>query len=166
MFTFKEFLEEELLLEGRDAPLYHGTSEDNLKEILKYNVLAAKTPQISSMFNGKKYDRYRDKHGQVWGVSLSRSLQTAKRFGRFVIELDQSKLIHRYKIVPFQWMNSELQGSGQRNHAARSSSKNKHSATEYEEFVLGSIRNVSDYIIAIHAPANLIKSDHPIFKPY
>lgn len=75
-----------LILEGRDAPLYHTTSFKNLMSILDSNTL-----KVGRTFaNGRKP-----------AVCFSRSIEFASSYGgNVIIEFDQQKLASKYKIVP------------------------------------------------------------------
>jgi hypothetical protein len=76
-------LNEALLNEGRDAPLFHWTREQSLFNIISSDYLTANPSNVPM------------------GVSTSRNLNTIFFNNRFaVLILNQSKLAQRYKIVP------------------------------------------------------------------
>jgi hypothetical protein len=121
--SFKEYLEE-----SRMAPLYHGTPLYRGRSILMSNILQAKNEAFEKRdhpFYGKKC------------VSTTRSLKYAIKFVEnyenaeniVVFEFDQRKLAQNYRIKPFNFWNSYRLGN-----------------TEYEEVILGDIRNVNSYI--------------------
>ncbi len=131
------------LFEGRDAPLYHGTSYENAKAILTSNLLKAQP-----LPEGDDWDT-RD----MPVISLSRSIQFVKDFiqrrikGKGVVfEVDQTKLAQRYKIKPWNYYaNAELSKS------ARVSSNTTGIHNEYEEFITRDITDFDSYLVAIHA---------------
>jgi hypothetical protein len=137
MLNFKQFLEE-----GRDAPLYHGT--DATLKILETNTL-----------KGTRSHSYQslmiDKDGEAKGVSLTRNIKVASQFQKWadhsnyaIFELDQKKLAQNHKIIPVNFWGA-LKGE-----PARSKSIPKDEVgSEYEEFVMGDIKNLDKYIIRI-----------------
>jgi len=90
--TFEEFL-----AEGRDAPLFHGTSTLKAESILKSNILKAN----KDWGNDKPH------------VSFTRTMSIAAEWAGYrgnlsdvvVFEFDQSKLIHRYSLFPINYGN-------------------------------------------------------------
>lgn len=170
MIGFKQHLEE-----SRSAPLYHGTSLDNAWEILKRDILQARshhTHKLLGFVRGKTKIAYSndfsDSEKVVSGVSLTRSFQKAKSFGPFIFELDQIKLTHNYKILPVQYFNTVSSMAGARTSRAQALYGKPGSSSEAEEFVLGSIKNIDKYIIALHVPKGMLEySTHPIAQmPY
>jgi hypothetical protein len=134
--SFKQFLEE-----GRDAPLYHSTPPNNLALICEKNCIQDNTTHLKS----KLYDRvggdgYKDgesKNRTVCGISLTRDKNSAKKWhtsnGTYLV-LDQRKLAQTHKIIPFNYF--------------RSITKN-HPNAEFEEFIIGSIKNLNRYLTKI-----------------
>ena len=117
---------ESVLTEGRDAPLYHGTSYSNAAAILAANIIEARTSQFLSGY----------KNRPTKGVSLSRNWRMSGGWGPVMFELDQRVLRHNHKIVPVNY-GQEI--------AARS--------TEYaeaEEFVVGPISELDRCLLAIY----------------
>lgn len=119
-----------LLTENR-ANLYHGTSIDNLYDILSMNVLLSKTSHMVRQGKSFRPDDV-DSFGYVEGVSLTRS----KRFAQdwvsnegAVLELDGNRLKQKHRIIPLDYYGNRR---------------------EAEEFVVGSIRNLDQFLIAIH----------------
>lgn len=109
----------DILIEGRDAPLYHGTSLDNAIEIMRtFVILGDTTHRID--------DRY------VSGVSLTRSYRYAEWWSRqesdigVVFELDQAALAARYKIIPWDIYGDGFMGPDLKRN-------------ETEEFLVGDI---------------------------
>lgn len=83
------------VLEGRDAPLYHGTQMPSLLSILF----------LSGVLNkGAHWGR----PGEPDGVRLTRSFKTARTFAEEqelpggVLELNQTVLAQRHKMVPYR----------------------------------------------------------------
>ena len=79
------------LFENNRATLFHGTSRNNIIDILSSNVLEART--TSATVNGKR----------VSGISLSRTYSVSALWGGthgMVLELDQNKLKANYRIHP------------------------------------------------------------------
>ena len=132
--NFKHYLEE-----GRDAPLYHGTSRGKADLIIKDNILRDYTHQ---MIGGKR----------IYGVSLTRNFDFASVFRSTmaVFELDQRKLAQRYKIQPYDWYFRD--GSP--------SEKRRTTKIEYEEFLAGTIMNLNKYITKIHIYENESETDN------
>ena len=85
-----ESLNEMVMLEGRDAPLYHGTQISNFIDILKTDTLKP----------GRIYNRDIKAGREHGSISLSRNKSAATEYGDVVFTLDQSKLSDNYKITP------------------------------------------------------------------
>ena len=154
MKTFQQFI-----TEGRDAPLYHGTSVADAVEIINTDEMEARTPQVHMGLFPQK-----PKH-VVKGISLSRNHRVASQFGPVVFEFDQRKLVHRHKIIPFQFADSEIAGYPKAI-AARSTEGSVTGAysAESEEFVIGPIRDVDKYITAIHVHYLVFKNMRSSFS--
>lgn len=89
MKTFKQ-----LITEGRDAPLYHGTYMHFAPQILDTNKLV-----------GSRRGEIHPKRGMpdlARGVSLTRSIRSALDWkpNGIVFELDQTKLTKNYRLIP------------------------------------------------------------------
>jgi hypothetical protein len=134
LLGFKEYL-----LEGRDAPLFHGSSSGNVNNMLEENMISSETLQ---KIDGKN----------LKGVSLTRSYKFAlthigpasfKHGYDVILELDQRLLSQNYKIIPFNWSPS-WKGPPKARYMDDLGS-------EFEEFVVGPIRNLNKYIVKIHA---------------
>lgn len=109
------------LVEGRDAPLYHGTSICNGANALHLNMLFAS-------------HAYED---DPFGVSLTRDLNVAKDFhGEVIFALDQRALAQRYKITPFAATAHDGMYHGKHTENA-----------EYEEVVHGNIVPLDHYLL-------------------
>lgn len=111
----------EVITEGRDAPLYHGTSLKNASKIMKTFVIRGDTIHCIE-----------DK--SVPGVSLTRSRKYAlwwaiQEFGTkqaVAFEFDQAALSARYRIIPFDIYGDGFMGP-------------ELTRRETEEFLVGSI---------------------------
>jgi len=128
------------LIEGRDAPLYHGSSVAGALSILKGDEIWAGTQHQKSALSGlgRKGD------APVFGVSLSRNMRTAFYFGAAVFEIDQRRLAQNYKIIPFDyWSAGNPKDISKRG-------KGPGNQYEYEEFCVGSIKPLRRYLRAIH----------------
>lgn len=132
-------LKDIFLIEGRDAPLYHGTSLGNALKIIKGN----------EIWGGTQHDLNRDDE-PVFGVSLTRSKHLAQGFAGnngVVFELDQAKLVQNHKLVPIDYWafhnpkKKSLRGLGPHVGGDR---------YEYEEFCVGSIEPLNRFLKAIH----------------
>ena len=137
----------EIIQESRSADLYHGTSPASAEEILKSNQLTANAPID---LNALPYMRGKQKHktltqGELKTVSFSRSMSAARSFAGgsprrmgitgVVFVFDQQAMWKKLgrRMTPYNDL-----------YATSGSTKNR--ATEYEEMVLGDIKNVDNYI--------------------
>jgi len=120
------------LMEGRDAPLYHGTHYIPAIRILEQNAIQADTVQ-----------RIMDYLHDERGVSLSRLRNSALKFGEVLFVLDQTKLSHNFKIYPVDFFaySAEPENRGQ--------GRRQGDYNEAEEFVAGSIEPLSKYLLEI-----------------
>lgn len=117
-------LHESVLMEGRDAPLFHGTNPHSAVRILQDNKIEAHT---------KHFDAEHQALWRVPGVSLSRDYRAAKGFGGIVFVIDQTKLAQTKQITPVSyWGKSEEPGMVGKHHR-------EDQFAEAEEFVTGSI---------------------------
>jgi hypothetical protein len=144
--NFKQYLEE-----GRDAPLYHGTSVDLAQNILKHNTLSAITHH-RHIKNNK-----RDKSIKV--ISLSRNISFVlkwmkRRFDSYdpfvIFELDQRRLSQKYKIIPYNHFGDNQYFDGKA--AARQQNdlyKIDFPINQYEENVIGDIKTFNRYLTKI-----------------
>lgn len=163
MISFKQFI-----TEARMAPLYHGTSTMFARTILNDNELDGRTlqhqPEMFKQKHKRKYTSPLSNHpGEVVGVSLSRSMKVSKRFGAVIFELDQQKLIQRYKVTPINYFQtlgavmSDMVVPGARGKIAAD--------VEYEEFVLGSIKPLSKYLKCVWVPGESLKKAYETSYP-
>jgi hypothetical protein len=131
MKSFKDYL-----IEGRDAPLYHGTDFHSAALIIQTNKMKA---------TNRHYD------GKGNAVSMTRNMKYAFRFPLWagdayddndvvVFELDQRKLAQRYKIVSFAF---DI-GTG------RSMARGPNEMSEFEERVYSNIANINNFITKIY----------------
>lgn len=139
MITFKQYLSE-----ARLAPLYHGTSIDNAKAILKSNVMRTNRPEIGFGVQSKtsaiSFTRA-IKYAMTW------ALESLHENEAVILEFDQQKLAQRYKIVPFNFWSTE-EGRGMSMSDAHLKTR-KRGYTESEERVTKDITNVNQYIKTI-----------------
>lgn len=141
MISFKSYL-----TESRSAPLYHGTETLNGIEILYDNV----------MNTGKLREPGLDKQT----VSLTRDFTFARNWisekgfvSGVIFEFDQRKLAQRYKIVPYSFFGQKVMGymksaremPNSRVHT-NAKGKNYNFNNQFEEAVIGPIKNVKSYI--------------------
>ena len=140
------------LFEGRDAPLYHGTSLHTAALILTENVFRAKTAHEDSRLSGLGGNISFGSTGenQVYGVSLTREYQKGLDFGNVSFEIDQRRLAQTNKIIPFDFWGANLKSPSLRGHNPY---KNADSY-EFEEFCVGEIKPATKYIIAIYMKQN------------
>jgi hypothetical protein len=157
MIKLKQYLEE-----GRDAPLYHGTSVARAASIIEDNKLVGKT-------NHTIINNY--KKNIIKGVSLSRDFKASVYlvFHEFdhnscvVFEFDQRKLTQRHSVKPLNYYHTtypELNGRPTKGLGARRMDSRMHRGemnNESEEFLVGDIKNVSNYIVKIHVCSDLTK---------
>lgn len=127
------------LLEGRDAPLYHGTSMWVAEEILSADALSAHTRHKLPLVDKT-----------VMGVSLSRSLRTSRRFGSVIFELDQSKLARKHRIVPIDYFHNRHSRTLDPDEVDPNYERRRGGYAEAEEFVVGDIKKLSRYLRAVH----------------
>jgi hypothetical protein len=134
----------EILTEGRDAPLYHFTRYPDIVEIILSDSLNNVTPQI---VNGK----------DVKGVSLTRD----KRFnwtGDIRLMIDQKKLSQRFKLSPVDYFAGPYFKDKKDFHSGYIGletgygdkfDRRKGKWAEYEEFVIGKIKPLHNYLVRI-----------------
>jgi hypothetical protein len=131
--------------EGRDAPLYHGTSAMLAADIIRQDAITA------------GYNEVRLANGDiVEGVSLTRDPRVALRFGPVVFELDQAKLVRDgHRMVPHDhWGTGSDELSG--DDATDTAPLRTGIRYEAEELVVGSIEDLSRYLRAIHFDASVL----------
>ena len=96
----------DLILEGRDAPLYHGIREWNhALQALNNNEIAATSSQRFWKNGQRLKDDHPDYENSFWmkGVSMTRSKRFAFGWASIVFVIDQTILSKNYKIIPFNW---------------------------------------------------------------
>lgn len=100
----------EIITEGRDAPVYHGYDYGKVKWAdlaLSSNKLAATSTQRFWKDGKRRKDNDPEYKKSFWmkGISTTRDVQYAAAWGYagVVFQFDQSKLAHKYKIIPFSW---------------------------------------------------------------
>ena len=120
MISFKTFL-----FEARMAPLYHGTTLPNLRNILQFGIVSVTTHIYSALMQskfrgnatykepGRDIEKFPDFYQ---GVSLTRDKQFALSWSgtkgssgiSLAIQLDQQALASRYKIIPINYWNKTI----------------------------------------------------------
>jgi hypothetical protein len=122
------------IVEGRDAPLYHGCSVYAAIQMLNQNRIDARTVQLANDL--------RRLGEPTEGVSLARSRTIARRFGHVVLQLDQRRLAQRYRILPIDYwgLSPEVKIQDSRRHGQYA---------EAEEFVVGPIEPLAPLLQAI-----------------
>jgi hypothetical protein len=160
MITFKDFLDEGV----NDHFLYHGTTIDMFKKILKDNALKPVTVQFPEVFHAT-HNEYKNKyittpefHGHTGtrkkhyaGISLTRDIKFAWKYAEgkankaweepsVILQFDHRKLRNRLKIMPISYWGGKTGIDA-----------------EYEEFVVGGIPNMSSYLTAIIVPQDLLQ---------
>ena len=141
----------DVILEGRDAPLYHFADEAKISHLTQYDELEGNWEHDLSQWLGKR----------VTGISLTRNKRLlandSSKWAR--IELDQTKLTQRYRLIPLEgdyahWLAGQLSPS-QLNTLVKNPTMQKDQSSRYrfrrgldwnEEFLLGSIKPASKYI--------------------
>lgn len=156
MISFKDFL-----IEVRSAPLYHGTNMEGLLGILRQNKISSGSydsikmhSQHSSMNDRGTISTSRDlKFAKYWSARIS-GLWMDDEFEErtVVIELDREKIRHRVKIIPYNHFPTRgtRRDHGQRWISGPSNSPKGLDGNQYEERLIGSLKEADKYIIKIH----------------
>jgi len=124
----------EFIMESRSADLYHGTDLSGALGIIKSNKISGNH-----------------------GVSLSRDIRVAPRFGNVVLSINQNLL--------YRDIGKRLKPQIDLDY---NSGKGPNQATEYEEYVTGTIENANKYITKISIivpPENINDIDIGKYKP-
>ena len=145
----------QVIAEGRDAPLYHGTTFASAKEILRTGLLnggefSADKYRLpaTSMTRSPQFAVNWMKHNDVQGLELYiddegfQSIRTIIRTTDVVLVFDQSKLIHNHRIVPYNYWSyhpSKL-------HTRPAQVRDTYGNDAAEEYIPGVVRNVWKYI--------------------
>lgn len=166
MITFKQYL-----MENPNYPLYHGTTIENLVNIIKSDVI------FTSDFPDARHE-----NSQLAGkhtVSLTRNLKFAEYWakriewyrgdtGRLVIRLNRSKLKTRYKIVPYNhFMRATRQSDSDKFSEYGVTKKKEHeflNMNQYEERIIGNVNDAEKYIEEIIIDRKnkaLLKKEYP-----
>lgn len=138
MINFKQFLNE-----ARAAPLYHGTALRLFDEMMDSGIQArtyhrdhvvGKAPHRKDN-KGRLMMKDSLSHNLTFGISTTRRYEFARRWIRstleepgVIIEFDQQKLTHRYKMVPVNFY-----GWGRDKTRTQNDS---HTLNEFEEFII------------------------------
>ena len=125
----------------RQAVLYHGTGPDEAEKILYDDIINASTTHymtplvvtkgINKRMNVGGRKKELNQFGNAEGVSLTRDPFFARRWTSgegIVFVLDAEKLKRKFRIVPFDYYRNR---------------------SESEEFVIGPIVPISEYIVSI-----------------
>ncbi len=134
-----KLLVEQILNEGRDAPLYHGTAWRCLEKILTENKL-------------KAVSQLPFKNGIKNGVSVSRDYRTALQYSNessgCIFVLNQRKISQRQKIIPLKWTNLlKKYDEYEYRNIVMSGLEN---VNDKEEFILGDVKNLYSNIISVN----------------
>ena len=121
---------------GKDI-LYHSTTQYALEDILKSNTLLDRTIQGFKTSNGVVEKK---------GVSLTRNYDF--KYEIFTLILDGAKIRQNYKLIPFDYFASPPAGDTIQ-YTPKNSPKREKDTIEYEEFVIGSVKNLNKYLLAI-----------------
>lgn len=119
----------DIITEGRDAPLFHGTAPQTAELIIRHDGINANT----------EHDMIEEP-----GISLSREMRVSTRFGPVIFQLDQRKLAQRYKIVPWDYFVNQIDYDEE-----MAVSRRQEEYNEAEEFLIGSITRLDRYLQAI-----------------
>jgi len=155
MIKFSEFLSE-----GRDAPLYHGTTHSHASAILRSGYFDPVTRQ-----NSKVLLKSKNKFESKDGVSLTRNFHFAKTYisgPNVVFQLNQTKLAQNFEIIPVQYFNTQPNiswGTNSTLQGARVWQKDSlkpFKVNEYEEFVLYKGKNITlSFVDKVWIPSDL-----------
>lgn len=112
----------EMLMEGRDAPLYFSMSLEKLVKMLKSNTLDDYSYQKLDGYDNDSHPSKTSKiSGRVKGITLTRNMNVAKsKEEAVVVEFDQAKLARTHKMTAIH--GTEYDGSARKD--------------EMEEFVI------------------------------
>ena len=149
MKTFQSF--QAILSEGRDAPLFHGTSVFHACRILRSGYIYADTPQTFKR-DGKSIELMgvsltRNKHFALhWAMSR---FKKSNDYGAAIFEFDQARLAYNYKIVPFNYGTDVS-----KNTPARYPYNPKHQlGNESEEFLITKRGiPINPYVVSVQFP--------------
>ncbi len=123
----------EILCEGRDASLYHMMNAKKAESVFKNDTMYA------------SHQHKLPSHGLIFGTSFTRFAQRwRKAFGSVWIEVDQTKLAQRHKIIPVdgEYVLGLKQGADDSNRFG-----DRIGGEEFaEEFVVGDINNLHLYV--------------------
>lgn len=145
MISFKRFL-----VESKSAPLYHATFLHNAENILRDNTLVGSLQDPASQSKNM---------GKV--IFVTRSFKHARHMyggkGMAIFQLDQNKLVNRYKIRPIKnWPDFRKP-----NHKP-SYMTHRLGGNEFEEVIItNKIPFISDYITAIYVDGKIDKDKYP-----
>lgn len=166
-------LNELYLTEGRGGYLYHATKFEQAAHIIRDNTVEAFTLQSIDAKRGERYQRAVGRTGEpiygyeltggreVHGVSLTRDYGFALSWKSDVILVfDQAKLAHNHKIIP----TDHIHGAGWDYYSPGSVNMKPDWYEQYEEFVVGPIKNVSRCLASINIEKSRIDPDDQDMK--
>lgn len=158
MKSFAQFI-----TEGRDAPLFHATDVSGASNIVRTDVIEARTFQRTDYSGPGAWSNKNEPaaYREYSGVSLSRSRKYATRYAFheknfntvIIFELDQRKLAQTHKIIPYNYYGAGLNQYNQGK--ARIQNPWEHHMNEQEEYVIGAIKNLNRYILKLHVMSEL-----------
>lgn len=150
----------DILIEGRDAVLYHTMDQYKARNVFSDDIMPA------------RFEHNIPGYGKIKGNSFTRNVKLIWN-GCIRLTIDQNKLSRRYKIIPLDGehafrfsMNSEEKEYWERikdkmrDRLLHRGSPNNTEELTYgieplsEEFVIGDIKNLHQYIIRIYFYAN------------
>lgn len=142
MISFKIFL-----TEARSAPLYHGTTYSLARSILYDNVMRASHSDDGYTTRNKTISFTRSyKFAKDW-----KSWTQSKEDSPIVLEFDQLKLTHNYKLKPYNFFGAAGFQKVARNIGGVSPFLEK---DELEEYTDRDINDVKKYITKIYISGN------------
>lgn len=112
------------LFESKSAPLYRAVNLEYVGQMFRDDKLVGSTTQRYWDDGKRRKDNDPEYQNSNWmkGMSFTRDRRFAMSWGEFVMAVDQEKLAHRNKIIPFNW--------------GYSIPSDNHHKREREEFVL------------------------------
>lgn len=102
MKTFNQFI-----VEGRDAPVYHGTSFESFQSMCADDRIQPSSADYPT--DNPNFNKTGVRKNVLWGISTTRNYRFAvqfidqKRDTPIIIQLDQTKLAQKYKFIPYNW---------------------------------------------------------------
>jgi len=135
MIIVNSYMRYSEIFEGRDASLYHMMDSKKAESVFQNDTMYATTQHKLPS------------HGLIFGSSFTRmALRLSRSFGTVWLEVDQTKLAQRHKIIPVdgEWSLGYKKGDADLNRW-----RDRRSEEFAEEFVIGDINNLHKYIRSI-----------------